>query len=133
MRDNNEGMPEIIDAFKENDCYFGVVAITVNDLTKKFRFGLSKQNYLTIRRILQFRPFDKLGGLRYRYFFSGGSYRLINTETLELGDCEITIRIEQNKNGKEFTFPATKELMQNLSWANQIKDFKEAEHLPEVK
>lgn len=133
MRDNREGMPEIIDAFKENEQHFGIIAIEINGRTKKFRFGVSRQSYLTLKKILQLRPFDLMPGLKHNYFFAGGSFRLVNVETLELGNCEITIRVEQNKNGKEITIPAPKELMQNLNWAKQMKDFNEATHLPEVK
>ena len=59
--------------------------------------------------------------------------RLIDTETLELGDCEIAIRVEQGKNGKTVSLESPKELMQNLNWAKQLKDFSETAHLLEVK
>ena len=132
MRDNHEGMPEIVDAFKDDEQYFGVLAIEINGVSKKFRFGVSRQGYLTLKRVLQLRPFDMMPGLKHHYYFAGGSFRLVNVETLELGNCEITIRVEQDKNGKEVSMPAPKELMQNLNWAKQMKDFSEAAHLPEV-
>jgi hypothetical protein len=132
MRDNHEGMPEIIDAIYRNERYFGIIAIEINSATKKFYFGVSQKSYWALKRILQLRPFDMMPGLKYRYFFAGGSFRIINTETLELGDCEITIRVEQSKNGKEISIPSPKELMQNLNWAKQMKDFSEAKHLLEV-
>jgi hypothetical protein len=132
MRDNHEGMPEIVDAFKENEQHIGVITIEINGVTKKFRFGVTQKGYLTLKKVLQLRPFDMMPGLKHHYFFAGGSFRLVNIETLELGDCEITIRVEQGKNGKEVSIPATKELMQNLNWAKQMKDFSEAAHLPEV-
>ncbi len=132
MRDNHEGMPEIVDAFKESEQHIGVIAIEINGVTKKFRFGVTQKGYLTLKKVLQLRPFDMMPGLKHHYFFAGGSFRLVNIETLELGDCEITIRVEQGKNGKEVSIPATKELMQNLNWVKQMKDFSEAAHLPEV-
>ena len=71
-------------------------------------------------------------GLKHRYFYAGGSFRLLNTETLELGDCEIAVRVEQGKNGRTISLPSSKELMQNLNWAKQLKYFNEAAHLEEV-
>jgi hypothetical protein len=133
MRDNHEGMPEIIDAFKEDEKHFGVIAIEINNVTKKFSFGVSKQAYLTLKKVLQLRPFDMMPGLKHHYFFAGGSFRLINIETLEVGGCEITIRVEQGKNGKEISVAAPKGLMQNLNWAKQIKDFNETSHLTVIK
>ena len=133
MRDNHEGMPEIIDAFKENEQHFGVFAVEINGVRKKFSFGVTRKGYTTLKKVLQLRPFDMMAGLKHQYFYSGGSFRLLDTETLELGDCEIAIRVEQGKNGKTVSLKAPKELMQNLNWAKQLKDFIEAAHLPEVK
>ncbi len=132
MRDNHEGMPEIVDAFKDDEQYFGVFAVEIGGVIKKFHFGVTRQSYLTLKKVLQLRPFDMMPGLKHQYFYAGGSFRLIDTETLELGDCEIAIRVEQSKNGKTVSLEAPKELMQNLKWAKQLKEFSEAAHLLEV-
>ena len=132
MRDNHDGMPEIIDAFKENDEYFGVIGIKIGGVRKKFRFGVTRPSYLTLKRILQLRPFDQMPGLKHRYFYSEASFRLVDTKTRELSECEISIRVEQGKNGKTVSLEAPEGLMQNLNWAKQIKDFSELAHLPEV-
>ena len=133
MRDNHEGMPEIVHAFKDNEQYFGVFAIEINGTKRKFRFGASYKGYLTLKKILQLRPFEIMPGLKHQYFFAGGSFRLVNIETRQLGDCQITIRVEQGKQGKEITMSSQKELMQHLNWAKQLKDFGEAAHLPEIR
>ncbi len=132
MRASHVGMPEIGDAFKDNEQYFGVFAVEIGSVIKKFHFGVTRQGYLTLKKVLQLRPFDMMPGLKHQYFYAGGSFRLINTETLELGDCEIAVRVEQGKNGRTISFEAPKELMQNLNWAKQLKDFSEAAHLTEV-
>jgi hypothetical protein len=133
MRDNHQGMPEIVDAFTENDQCFGVFAVEINGVRKKFRFGVTRKGYLTLKNVLQLRPFEMMPGLKHQYFYAGGSFRLLNTETMELGDCEIAIRVEQGKNGRTISLSSPKELMQNLNWAQQLKDFNEAAHLEEVK
>lgn len=132
MRDGHDGMPEIIDAFKENELYFGVFAVEFNGVRKKFRFGVTRSGYLTLKRVLQLRPFDMMPGLIYKYFYAGGSFRVLDTKTLELGDCEIGIRVEQGNKGKTVSLESPKELMQNLNWVKQLKDFSEAAHLSEV-
>ena len=133
MRDNHEGMPEIIDAFKDDEQYFGVFAVEINGVRKKFRFGVTRQGYLTLKKVLQLRPFDMMPGLKHQYFYAGGTFRIVDRKTLELADCEIAIRVEQGKNGGDVSLEAPKELMQNLTWAKQLKDFSEAAHLLEVK
>jgi hypothetical protein len=133
MRDNHEGMPEIIDAFRENEQHFGVFSVEINGIKKKFCFGVTRQGYLTLKKVLQLRPFDTMPGLKHQYYYAGASFRVIDTKTLELGECEIAIRVEQNKRGKTISLQAPKELMQNLNWAKKLKDFSEVAHLLEVK
>ena len=132
MRDNHQGMPEILDALTENEQHFGVFAVEIKGVRKKFLFGVTRKGYLTLKKVLQLRPFDRLPGLKHRYFYAGGTFRLLDTETLELGDCEIAIRVEQGRNGRTISLPSPKELMQNLNWAQQLKDFSEAAHLAEL-
>ncbi len=128
MRDNHKGMPEIVDAFiDEKEQYTGVVAIEINDQIQKFGFNVSPAGYRVLKRVLQLRPFDLMPGLKYRYFYVG-SYR-----KLELPNCEITIRVEQGKDGKEFVVEAPMQLLQNLIWFQGLESFSEAAHLPKIK
>ena len=126
MRDNHKGMPEIVDAFiDDEERHAGVIAIEIDGEIKKFRFGVSLAGYHALKRILQLGPFEVMPGLKHQYFYTG-SYR-----KLELPKCEVTIRVEQGKNGKEFTVEAPMPLLQNLVWFQGLKDFGEAAHLPE--
>jgi hypothetical protein len=128
MRDNHEGMPEIVDAFVDADgIHNGVVAIEIDGETKKFRFGVSLASYHALKRILQLRPFDAMAGLKHRYFYAGSCRKL------ESPNYEIAIRVEQGRNGKEFMVKAPLPLLQNLVWFQGLKDFSEAAHLPEEK
>lgn len=75
MRDNHEGMPEIIDAFEKDGIYGGIVEIEIDDIYKKFEFDVTRRGYLSLKRILQIRPFDMMPGIKYKYFFAG-SYHI---------------------------------------------------------
>jgi hypothetical protein len=70
MRDNHEGMPEIVDAFEEGGQYFGVVGVEIGGKLRVFRFGVSRAGYRALKRVLQLRPFDSLPGLEHRYYFA---------------------------------------------------------------
>ena len=128
MRDNHQGMPEIIDAFKKNNYYFGVIGIKINGIYKTFQFGISHKGYLALKRILQLRPFDTMPGLKYRYFYAK-SYG----KAMDGRDCEMSIRVELGKKGKEVEVLVPKELISNLIWFSELKSFNEAAHLTELK
>ena len=71
MRDNHDEMHEILDAFQGGEQFFGVIAVEIGGITKKFRFGVSRKGYLTLKNILQLRPFDAMPGLKHKYFLAG--------------------------------------------------------------
>ena len=127
MRDNHEGMPEIVDAFEKDGQYFGVVAIARGDRSKQFRFGVSLDGYRALRKILQLRPFDSMPGLKHRHFFAL-SYGKIPGSS----DYKTDIRVEQGRDGKKLKTHVPKDLLTNLVWFSEIKGFDEAAHLPEV-
>ncbi len=128
MRDNHKGMPEIIDAFEEDEKYIAIVEIEINGTYKKFQFGVSYAGYRALKRVLQIRPFDMMPGLKYRYFFTR-SY----AKSSDSSDCKMDIRVEQDKNAKKTGVRVPKDLLANLIWFSEIKNFDEAAHLPEVK
>ncbi len=128
MRDNHKGMPEIIDAFEKDGIYVGIVEIEIDNIYKRFEFGVTYSSYLLLKRILQIRPFDMMPGIKYRYFFAGG-YR----KNADDSDCAMDIRVEQDKNAKNEDVRVPKDLLANLIWFSQLKSFDEAAHLPEVK
>ncbi len=127
MRDNHEGMPEIIDAFEKEGQYFGVIGIEVDGKCKKFQFGVSHAGYRALRQMLQLRPFNIMPGVKQRYYFAGSYSRIPNSL-----DFSTYVRVEQGKDGKQVDVRVPKDLLANLKWFSEIKDFNEAAHLPEA-
>lgn len=132
MRDNHKGMPEILDAFQDGEQYFGVIGIKLGGVSKKFRFGVSRKGYSTLKKILQLRPFDMMPGLKHRYFVAGVTYRIVDRKKPDFAEFEIGVRVEQDKNGGTVSVKSPKNLALNLNWFYELKDFNKAEHLPEV-
>ncbi len=69
MRDNHDGMLEIIAAFEQDGHYFALVQLERDGKQKLFRFGVDRKGYLALKRVLQLRPFDQIPGIKYRYFY----------------------------------------------------------------
>jgi hypothetical protein len=121
MRDNHDGCPELLDAYERGGLYFGTVRLTVADEVAAFEFGVEQRGYISLKQILQTRPFDTLG--KHRYFFTG-SY----------GKCEpgsdavrFDVRIEQGVNGQIFeNFRGPVSLVSNLRWFQSLKSFQDA-------
>ena len=128
MRDTHEGMPEIINAFEQDAQYFGVVRIEGGGMSKQFQFGVSIDGYRALRRILQLHPFDSMPGVKHKHFFAR-SYVAIPGSS----DYKTHVRVEQNRDGKQIEVMVPKDLLSNLVWFSEIKDFGEAAHLMEVK
>ncbi|HEY2391002.1 MAG TPA: hypothetical protein VGK22_07490 [Candidatus Angelobacter sp.] len=63
MRDNHEGYPEIVSAFERGGLCFGVIRLTLPSDSAAFEFGVDRDGYGSLQRILQTRPFDKLAFL----------------------------------------------------------------------
>lgn len=124
MRDNNEGMIEIIDAFKEGEDYFAIIEVTKNKLRQKFRFGITLLGYSSIKIILQSRPLGMMVGMQYKYFWSG-----------TIGKSEkdhyasIDVRCEVLDKAKSFSFDIAENLVANLRWFKDLESFNDAEEL----
>ncbi len=125
MRDNHEGMPEIIEVFEVDGQYFGVVGVEIGGESRKFCFGVSQAGYRALKRVLQLRPFDSSPGLKYHYYFAA-VYRKAKDS------LEMQIRVEQGKNGKQCAAHAPKDLLANLRLFMELKDFSEAAYLSDV-
>lgn len=123
MRDNHNGMPELVDAFENNGQYFGVIAAVEDDKERRFRFGLSLQGYRSLRRVLQDRPFDLMPGLNYRYFYSR-SQKCAPEEKYKM-----TVRIELDRDAKQKDFDIPKDLHANLLWFQRLDSLASGEHL----
>ena len=128
MRDTHDGMPEIIDAFGKDDQYFGIIEIVIGGVSKKFQFGISQNGYRELRKLLQLRPFDSMPGVTNRYFFANTYGKLPDSS-----NYRSYFRVEQGRDAKKVEIIVPKNLLANLVWFSQIKDFGEAEHLPVIK
>jgi hypothetical protein len=120
-------MPEIVDAFEKDGQYFGVVGIEIGGESRKLRFGVSQSGHRALKRVLQLHPFDSLPGLKHRYYFAEAYWGLEDSS-----DCGMKVRVEQGKNGKQVDVRVPKDLLANLRWFAELKDFSDAAHLPEV-
>ena len=116
MRDNHEGLPEIINAYERDEHFFCSIALTIGIETKAFEFGISQESYNAVKRLLETRPFGQFPGTKYRYYYAGG----------------WSFRVEQEKQGKQFEVKAPKTLVENLTWFLRVKDFSEIAHLLEI-
>ena len=123
MRDNHDKLPEILEALKENENFFCVVAMERAEQTRKFRIGISRESYLALKQLFETRPFDQMSGISYRYFF------VPNVQRLNDGRVMTTVRVEQGKNGKQIEIKTPKELFANLKWFFELDDWSKADHL----
>jgi hypothetical protein len=128
MRDNHEGLPEIINAYERDEHFFCSVALTLGAETKVFEIGINQESYKAVKRILSFRPFEQSLGSKYRYFFSSD----VRRETPNRSKTYCSIRVEQEKKGKGFEVATPESLIANLMWFFQVKDFNELAHLREI-
>jgi hypothetical protein len=126
MRDNHDKMPELIDAYKRDGALFATVAVTLSGETRQFEIGLQEDAYRAAKQVLGTRPFDRLPGIPYRYFFGGSIGRT------ERGTATADFRIEQGSTAKDFRFEIPFFFAQNLLWFLKLKDFTLASHLRSV-
>ena len=123
MRDNHEGQPEILDAFQQGEHYFGLVQLERPGEQKRFRFGVSRDGYLALKRVLQLRPFDQMPGVQCRYFFVPAVRRLEGERVM------MTVRVEQGRDGRQVETEASRDVVANLMWFYELDDWSKAEHL----
>jgi hypothetical protein len=127
VRDNHQGYPEILRAYERNGLYFGVVRIELAHEAASFEFGVERTRYTALNRILQFRPFDQMPGVTYRYFFAGTYARRSGEEPVS-----IPIRVEQSGSSKKFEFDCPMSLASNLLWFASLSDLNQAAQLKRV-
>jgi hypothetical protein len=123
MRDNHDKLPEILGALEENKNFFCVLAMERAEQTRRFRIGVSRESYLTLKRLFETRPFDQMPGISYRYFF------VPNVQRLNDGRVMTTVRVEQGKDGKQIEIKTPMELFANLKWFFEWDDWSNADHL----
>ncbi len=123
MRDNHEGMPEIVDAREEGGHYFGFVQLERGSERKRFRIGISRDGYLALKRALQLRPFDQTIGVQYRCFFVPAVQRLDGDRVM------MTVRVECGRDGKQLEVESPRDVVANLMWFYELDDWSKAQHL----
>jgi hypothetical protein len=126
MRDNHEGMPEIVDAFERDGHYFCQVRLERGGQYDKFQIGVSRAGYLAVRRAFEARPFGAMPGRASRIFFAR-TYRRLDDRAVMM-----YVRTEQDKQGKQIEVEAPEDLVANLLWFAELKDWSVASHLRSV-
>ena len=127
MRDNHDGMPELLSAYERDGQFFATVAVTLGSECRHLEFGLQPDAFRAIRHVLQARPFDQLPGLHYRYFIIHSARRVPDTDRVE-----VSFRIEQGSSAQQFPFEVPQSLAANLFWFAGLTDFASASHLRTV-
>ena len=123
MRDNHEGLPEILDALEEGGHCFGLVQLERHGETRQFRFGVNREGYRSLRQVLQLRPFDRMPGVKCRYFF------VPTTRRLGEDRARMTVRVEQGRDGKQVEIEVLRDVVANLMWFYKLDDWSKAAHL----
>ncbi len=129
MRDNHEGLTEILSACQRDGQYLGAVQIVKSGEAAAFEFGVTESSYYALKRILDSRPFDSMPGVPCRFFFSG-SYTGAEqgTETVTFG-----VRVEQGDTAKVFEFQGPRALLANLLWFQGIASLEPASGLTRLR
>jgi hypothetical protein len=84
-------------------------------------FGVTREGYLALRRILESRPFGSMPNVKHSCYFTGG-----------YGRDTISVRIEEGMNGRKTWFNCLTSLVCNLLWFLRMEDVRHAEALKRV-
>lgn len=123
MRDNHQDLLELVDVSEKEGHYFCKIQLEKGGERQQFQFGISYEAYSSLQKMFQSNPFDQMPGLKRRYFFVP-AYQRLNADYMSM-----TVRIEQQKQGKQFTFPAPNGLVANIKWFTALSDWNAAMHL----
>ena len=128
MRNDHQGMPEMIDASERDGKYFGVVAVVLEGDALAFEFGIDAEGYRALRKALEVRPFETSDPSPYRHFFVPGAHRF----GADSDRGEFSIRVEQGRKGRQFRVTGPRSLIANLTWFAELKFANGARHLRQV-
>jgi hypothetical protein len=117
MRDNHDGMPEILEAHEAAGTYSAVVAVAFDGVRRAYQFAVSKDSYRALRRVLQTRPFGTPAGVAHRYFFARSAGRAPGTATA----ATFAVRVEAGRDARQIEFQAPLDLAANLMWFGELK------------
>ncbi len=123
VRDNSEGLIKILDAFESDGKYFSTIEVPIDSEYSRYRFGVSREGYVALKRIVTSRPLADMPGMKYRYFWDG-SMGDKNENTIHLG-----IRCEVEGEGRSFDFEVPHEVASNLQWFWELRSLDDAKHL----
>jgi len=113
---------ELRDAYERDELFFGVVRVCTPSEAASLEFGVERAGYLTLRRIIETRPFGSMPGVKHSFYFTGSHSR----ETSAHEPVSIGVRIEEGMNGKNLHFDCPLSLAKNLKWFLNLKDLQEA-------
>ena len=111
-------MIEILEATKENELYFSTIKLVLNGETIKLKFGVDPIAFLTVKKVLVFRPFSDTGVAPYKYFYARSYRKDLNNPDLAF----VGFRVEQLTHHKQFEFQIGKKFLANLRWFEETKD-----------
>jgi hypothetical protein len=114
-------MLEIVAAYERGDLFFGVVRVQTLLEIAALEFGVTREGYLALRRILESRPFGSMPGVKHSFYFAGG-----------YGRDTISVRIEEGMNGRKVWFNCPTSLVSNLLWFFLMEDLRDADGLKRV-
>jgi hypothetical protein len=124
MRDNHEGLPEILNVIERDGQYFSTLSVTILGMTRHIEFGIPLDGYRALKRITQTRPFDLMPGLNYRYFICDGFCRIPGRKV-----SNANFRIELGRDSKQIPAEIPEGLAKNFKWIFELSSFDQASHL----
>lgn len=120
MRDNHDGLPEILEPVEEQGKYFANIALERDAVRRAFRFEVAFESFRVLQQVRQIRPFDLMPGVKYRYFF------VPSVQKLDPGAVSLTVRVQLCDQSKEMTIKAPEFLFANLLWFFQLTELDDA-------
>jgi len=122
MRHNHNQLPELVTTVTEGSQFFGIIRLERDNQRAEFRIGLLADEFRAWKKVLQTRPFDPLNRNPCRYYFAPCASR-------REGKTFGKIRIEQDRDGREFEIELPEHMIANLMWFLQLDDLTTASHL----
>lgn len=127
MRDTNESMIELLEISRDNGIYSSLIKNKISGEELKVRFSIDPADYVYLRNILDFRPYENSGVAKYHYFFAL-SYRK-DSENIDL--AYMSVRVEQADRHKQYEFKVSRKFVSNILWFNSLTDKKDIEKMIE--
>ena len=113
MRSDRETLIEFIDAFEDRGHFFAVI----QRRGLRYKFGVSRNGYSSIKKAMQTRLFDTLPGLKYRYFYLNSQRGTSGTE-----DYWMEVRVELARDGGKVRIDIPQNLHANLLWFDRLEN-----------